>query len=128
MYRHASGPRTTVICIHGYRGGQLWIEERAFVARWLYSKGLDVALFTLPFHGKRSGADAPVWPSVNVGRANEGFAQAVHNLRALGKHLDAPSARRSWTACAKPSLARPTFTDGHTGARPPRRVCRETAA
>jgi pimeloyl-ACP methyl ester carboxylesterase len=91
LFRHHERPRTTLICIHGYRGGQLWIEERAFVARWLYSTGLDVALFTLPFHGRR-GIDAPVWPSVNVGRTNEGFAQAVFDLRALIKYLDGPVA------------------------------------
>jgi pimeloyl-ACP methyl ester carboxylesterase len=91
LYRHHQGPRTTLICIHGYRGGQLWIEERAFVARWLYSVGLDVALFTLPFHGKR-GVDAPTWPSVNVGRTNEGFAHAIHDLRALVKWLPGPVA------------------------------------
>jgi pimeloyl-ACP methyl ester carboxylesterase len=92
LYRHGDGGRATLICLHGYRGGNFWIEERAFVARWLYSVGLDVALFTLPFHGKRGGNDAPVWPSVNVGRTNEGFAQAVYDLRALVKWLDGPVA------------------------------------
>jgi pimeloyl-ACP methyl ester carboxylesterase len=91
LYRHHDGPRTTLICIHGYRGGQLWIEERAFAVRWLYSTGLDVALFTLPFHGRR-GLEAPVWPSVNVGRTNEGFAHAIFDLRALVKWLSGPAA------------------------------------
>ncbi len=92
LYRHSAGERTTIICLHGYRGGQLWIEERAFVARWLYSVGLDVALFTLPFHGLRAGRDgaAPVWPSVNVGRTNEGFAQAIFDLRAFIDWLGGP--------------------------------------
>jgi pimeloyl-ACP methyl ester carboxylesterase len=91
LYRHSDGPRTTLICVHGYRGGQLWIEERAFVARWLYSVGLDVALFTLPFHGRR-GLQAPIWPSVNVGRTNEGFGHAIYDLRALIRHLPGPAA------------------------------------
>jgi pimeloyl-ACP methyl ester carboxylesterase len=69
----------------------LWIEERAFVARWLYGVGLDVVLFTLPFHGRR-GLDAPVWPSVNVGRTNEGFAHAIHDLRAFMRTLSGPVA------------------------------------
>jgi pimeloyl-ACP methyl ester carboxylesterase len=91
LYRH-SEPRTTLICLHGYRGGQFWVEERAFVARWLYSVGLNVALFILPFHGPRGGDQAPVWPSVNVGRTNEGFAQAVYELRALIRWLGGPVA------------------------------------
>ena len=48
---------------------------------------MNVALFVLPFHGKRAGADAPVWPSVNVARTNEGFAHAIHDLRVLMRWL-----------------------------------------
>ena len=92
LFRHGSGSRTTLICLHGYRGGSFWLEERAFVARWFYSLGLNVALFVLPFHGLRGGDGAPVWPSVNVGRTNEGFAQAVFDLGALIRFLDGPVA------------------------------------
>jgi predicted alpha/beta-hydrolase family hydrolase len=91
LYRHSGGARATMICLHGYRGGNLWIEERAFSARWLYSLGLDVALVTLPFHDRRGGGgEAPVWPSVNVGRTNEGFAQAVFDLRSFMKWRGGP--------------------------------------
>ena len=85
VLRHAPSvtARGTIICLHGYRGGAFFIEERAFPTRWLYSLGLDVVLFQLPFHGLRGGANAPVWPSVNVTRTNEGFAQAVYDLRTL---------------------------------------------
>jgi dienelactone hydrolase len=86
LFRHRR-PRGTIICLHGYRSGHFFVEERAFSARWLYGLGLDVALFVLPFHARRGGARgdgaAPVWPSVNVARTNEGFAQAVFDLRAL---------------------------------------------
>jgi acetyl esterase/lipase len=76
-------PAPTVVYIHGYRGGQFFVEERFFPTRWLYSLGLNVALFTLPFHGRRGGTSAPAWPSANIARANEGFAQAIFDLRAL---------------------------------------------
>jgi alpha-beta hydrolase superfamily lysophospholipase len=96
VFRHAE-PRPVLFCIHGYRGGHLFIEERAFAVRWLYKIGLDVVLFDLPFHGRRArapgarrgGPDAPVWPSVNVGRTNEGFAHAIYDLRALIAYLRA---------------------------------------
>jgi predicted alpha/beta-hydrolase family hydrolase len=76
-------PAPSIICLHGYRGGSFFIEERAFPVKWLYGLGLNVVLFQLPFHGKRGGNAAPVWPSVNVARTNEGFAQAIFDLRGL---------------------------------------------
>jgi len=88
LYRHAR-PAPSIICLHGYRSGSFFVEERAFVARWLYSLGLNVALLQLPFHGKRGGDRAPVWPSINVARTNEGFAHAVFDLRALASWLRA---------------------------------------
>ncbi|HZS41912.1 MAG TPA: hypothetical protein VFF06_34015 [Polyangia bacterium] len=80
-------PAASIICLHGYRSGSFFVEERAFVARWLYSLGLNVVLFQLPFHAKRGGDGAPIWPSVNVARTNEGFAHAVFDLRALAGWL-----------------------------------------
>lgn len=82
VLRHfAAAP--SIVCLHGYRGGSYFVSERAFVARWLYGLGLNVALFTLPFHGARGGDGAPVWPSVNVARTNEGFGHAIYDLRAF---------------------------------------------
>jgi pimeloyl-ACP methyl ester carboxylesterase len=83
LYRHDGEPRGTVVCLHGYRGGAYLFEERAFPVRWFYQLGFDVVLFQLPFHGHRAGRVAPVWPSINVARTNEGFAHAIHDLRAL---------------------------------------------
>jgi pimeloyl-ACP methyl ester carboxylesterase len=91
LFRHdASGPRNTIVLLHGYRGGSFFVEERAFPVRWLYKLGLDVALFTLPFHALRGNARTPPWPSANPARSNEGFAQAIHDLRALVKYLAPP--------------------------------------
>jgi pimeloyl-ACP methyl ester carboxylesterase len=87
LYLHASPAPTTLVCLHGFRGGAFFIEERAFPVRWLYSLGLDVVLFQLPFHGDRAGRHAPVWPSSNPIRTNEGFGHAIFDLRALIKWL-----------------------------------------
>lgn len=76
-------PAPAIVCLHGYRGGPFFVEERAFPVKWLHQIGLNVALFQLPFHGRRGGPDAPVWPSVNVARTNEGFAQTIADLRQL---------------------------------------------
>jgi pimeloyl-ACP methyl ester carboxylesterase len=82
-YLHPRPPKTALICLHGYQGGSFFIEERAFQARWLYSLGLDVLLFTLPFHGVRAKNGGPSWPGPNPVRTNEGFAHAIYDLRAL---------------------------------------------
>jgi pimeloyl-ACP methyl ester carboxylesterase len=92
LFRHAQteGPRPLLVLLHGYQAGQFFVEERAFPVRWLYSLGLDVALFTQPFHALRGGRDAPIWPSANPARTNEGFGQAVFDLRALVRRLAPP--------------------------------------
>ncbi len=91
LFRHDAGaPRNTLVLIHGYRSGSFFVEERAFPVRWLYKLGLDVVLFTLPFHALRGNGRTPPWPSANPARCNEGFGQAIHDLRALVKHLAPP--------------------------------------
>jgi pimeloyl-ACP methyl ester carboxylesterase len=90
VFRHTGGPRNTIVLLHGYRGGSFFVEERAFPVRWLYKLGLDVVLFTLPFHALRGGAGTPPWPSANPARSNEGFGQAIHDLRALLRFLQPP--------------------------------------
>jgi pimeloyl-ACP methyl ester carboxylesterase len=91
LFLHDAGaPRNTIVLVHGYRGGAFFVEERAFPVRWLYKLGLDVVLFTLPFHALRGGAGTPPWPSANPARSNEGFGQAIHDLRALVKALAPP--------------------------------------
>jgi pimeloyl-ACP methyl ester carboxylesterase len=98
MLRQPS-PAPTLICLHGYRGGNFVLEEHAFAARFFHRLGLNVVLFTLPLHGKRAAAGAPVWPSVNVARTNEGFAHAVHDVRALMRWLDETQEGRPIAVC-----------------------------
>ena len=83
LLRHHRPAPAVALCIHGYRGGNFFLEERAFAARYFYEQGLDVALFTLPFHGLRAPQGPPRWPGPNIGRLNEGFGQAMSDLRAL---------------------------------------------
>jgi dienelactone hydrolase len=90
-------PAPSVVCIHGYTGGNFFVEERAFVARWIYGLGVNVAMFALPFHGPRavdeSGRRAGSWPSTNPARTNEGFGQAIWDARSLMRLLVARGAR-----------------------------------
>lgn len=97
MFRHRNTNRVApaIICIHGYRAGTFSFEERAFGAQWLFNLGLDVALFTLPFHALRAPASrrsTPLFPTADVARTNEAFGQAVWDLRRLVGHLRAGGA------------------------------------
>jgi pimeloyl-ACP methyl ester carboxylesterase len=88
----APGARTTraaVIAVHGYMGGQWALEENAWPVEWLTRRGLDVALPVLPFHGMRAGSrrGAPGFPSSDPRITNEGFRQAVTEIRALARWL-----------------------------------------
>ena len=84
--------RPTIVLLHGWGGGHHWVTERAFgVAYWL-RHGYDVAAFVLPFHGDRAPGTHPMrsgalFPSPNPLRTNEGFGQAIYDLRALSRFL-----------------------------------------
>ncbi|HVJ91429.1 MAG TPA: hypothetical protein VM580_16615 [Labilithrix sp.] len=77
--------RPAVIAIHGYMGGQWLLEESAWPVDWLVRRGLDVVLPVLPLHAARAGArrGPPAFPSTDPRLTNEGFRQAVTDLRTL---------------------------------------------
>jgi pimeloyl-ACP methyl ester carboxylesterase len=94
LFRHAKHA-PAVICIHGFGGGAFFIEEQAWQVSRLFALGLDVALFTLPFHGRRAPRHwgAPMFPvAEDIGRTNEGFGQAIWDLRGLMAWLRAEGA------------------------------------
>jgi dienelactone hydrolase len=86
VFRHAR-PAPAVVCIAGYRSGPLAFEEQAWRASWLFQRGLDVAIYILPFHGPRASRRferAPIFPSQgNIARTNEGFGQVAWDVRGL---------------------------------------------
>jgi pimeloyl-ACP methyl ester carboxylesterase len=88
------GPRPAVIVVHGYMAGQWSVEERAWPLRWLNRRGLDVAVAVLPFHGVRARVEggAPPFPGADPRFTNEGFRQAIADLRALVALLHARGA------------------------------------
>jgi len=84
----APGPaRPAVILVHGYRAGQIAIEERMWPLDWLLHQGLDVVIFVLPFHGARAKAGPPRFPSSDPRVTIEGFRQAMDDLRGLVGYL-----------------------------------------
>jgi pimeloyl-ACP methyl ester carboxylesterase len=83
-------PRPLAILIHGYMLGRFSVEERVWPIARLDALGLDCALVVLPFHGvrvdpERSGR--PEFPGRDPRFANEGFRQAITELRELMRWL-----------------------------------------
>ncbi len=95
LWRHPSGPRPTLICIHGYGMGRISLDARVWDVDWLHRRlGLDVAAVVLPLHGprsilRRSGAgfldSHPLW-------TNAAFGQAIWELRRLAGWLGSQGA------------------------------------
>jgi pimeloyl-ACP methyl ester carboxylesterase len=91
--RRRGEPRPTVVLVHGWGAGSFWLEERAFaVGRWVRA-GFDAVTIQLPFHGRRTPAvpganrSGALFPSPHLVRTNEGFGQAIWDLRALTAYL-----------------------------------------
>jgi pimeloyl-ACP methyl ester carboxylesterase len=80
-----------VLAIHGFSADLYWLNEWFFALPWLYHMGLDVALFTLPFHGSRQTRFSPFsghgFFAGGPARINEAFGQAVHDFRVFVDHL-----------------------------------------
>ena len=91
--------RPTIVLLHGWGGGNHWVTARAFAVPYWLRHGFDVAAFVLPLHGARAPAvrqlgprSGALFPSPNPLRTNEGFGQAIHDLRALARWLRARGA------------------------------------
>lgn len=80
-------PRPAILLFHGYLGGDVRLEEELFAVRFLRSRGLDVALCVLPFHGTRGRVGRPRFPSSDPRFSIEGFRQAIIDARSVMAHL-----------------------------------------
>jgi hypothetical protein len=92
-WRHGDGGRPTMLCVHGFGGGHLWLEALAFDCARFYRAGVDVVLYVLPWHGVRCPGgvhrSGDGFFDVDLVRTNEAFAQAIYELRALLRWLEA---------------------------------------
>lgn len=86
LWRHGDHGRTTVLCVHGYRGGFPALDARAFGVGQLFGDlGLDVALAVLPYHGPRApaGSASGAFFLSDPRRTIEAVVQGISDLRAL---------------------------------------------
>lgn len=83
LVAHAE-PRPVAILIHGYLGGMHRTERRVWPMSFWRRLGMDVALFVLPFHGRRAErrfGSKPPFPGADPRITNEGFRQAMRDLQ-----------------------------------------------
>lgn len=74
-----------IVCVHGYMGGNLELEERIWPVDLFKQRGFDVALIALPHHGPRMapGVRRPLYPGTDVRMTLEGICQGVFDVRTL---------------------------------------------
>ncbi|HWY25087.1 MAG TPA: hypothetical protein VNX47_09210, partial [Nevskia sp.] len=95
---HKSGPRPTLIVIHGFLIDPYWLNAQMFSLRWFYQQGYDVLLYTLPFHGNRG--EHLDWFSGyrlfagGLAQFNEAMAHAIHDVRVFMDYLERQGVRR----------------------------------
>jgi hypothetical protein len=54
VLRHPGPPRPWLVCIHGYRMGEAWLDFVLYPPRWLHERlGLNLFMPVLPMHGPR---------------------------------------------------------------------------
>ena len=88
---HNDGPRPTVICLHGFVVDGYDINSYLFDVKRLFDMGLDVLLYTLPFHGPRKTHNSKFsgdgFFSIDVCNNNEHMAFSVYDLQVFIEYL-----------------------------------------
>ncbi|MCC2636767.1 MAG: alpha/beta hydrolase [Moraxellaceae bacterium] len=91
-WRHDGPPRPTICIVHGFIADPYWLNARFLALPRFYQMGYNVLLYTLPFHGPRSGPNAPFsghgYFSYGLSHANETIAHAVHDFRLFLDYLE----------------------------------------
>jgi hypothetical protein len=97
-WRHDDGPRPTLCVIHGFGASPYVLNSAFFAVPWLFSKGYDVLLYLLPFHGPRRDLLSVVNGSGLFAHGpshfNEAMLQSIHDFRIFLDHLEAAGVRQ----------------------------------
>lgn len=90
--RHPEGPRATIICMHGFYLDPYEANSYVFDIPFLYNLGLDILLYTLPFHGPRKLENALFsgdgFITTDVAAINEHMAHSIHDFRVFLDYLE----------------------------------------
>lgn len=90
--RHPDGPQPTIICIHGFYLDPYEANSYIFDLPFLYNAGLDILLYTLPYHGPRRINTALFsgdgFVTHDVSTINENFAHSIYDFRIFMNYLE----------------------------------------
>jgi pimeloyl-ACP methyl ester carboxylesterase len=89
-WRHADGPRPTLLVIHGFGASPAWFNSAFFSLPRFFAEGWDVLLFTLPFHGSRRDPRAVNGLGLfaqGMAGFSEALLHAIHDLRVVLERL-----------------------------------------
>jgi hypothetical protein len=88
-------PRATLLALHGFSMGQPRIDAWAMFAASWFTRGLDVALLTLPYHGARTPPGALFsgqrFADPSPAALNEAVRRAIYEVHAVSGWLRAQS-------------------------------------
>lgn len=98
-WKHSTGERVTIVAVHGVQMGDARSNSLAFLPGFFYQLGFDMALFELPFHGRRLTPEFrevghSLFPSENLLLTTEAIFQSVSDLRQLRLILRALGMKR----------------------------------
>jgi hypothetical protein len=84
-------PRATVLALHGFTMGNPRVDAFVLLAGHWYRSGLDVALLTLPHHGRRTPRGARFsgerFAVPHVARLGEAVREAIYEIRQVAYFL-----------------------------------------
>lgn len=87
LWRHTKEESLgTIVAVHGWMMGDKRLSALTLVPGFFFRMGLDVVMYELPYHGQRrcvAGSGPLIFPSANIACTNEGFGQAISDLRRL---------------------------------------------
>ena len=97
-WRHESGPRPTLVVVHGFGASPASFNTAFFSLRQFFADGWDILLYTLPFHGSRRERWLPLNGlglfSHGMPHLCEAVIHAIHDLQILLDHLEERGAPR----------------------------------
>ncbi|WP_249011239.1 alpha/beta hydrolase [Conexibacter sp. DBS9H8] len=97
-WRHPSGPRPTLVVVHGFGASPAWFNVAFFGLRDVFCAGWDVLMYKLPFHGSRRGDLTPINGielfAHGMAHFTEAMLHAVYDLRVFLAHLESQGVPR----------------------------------
>jgi pimeloyl-ACP methyl ester carboxylesterase len=91
-WHHRGGEaRAVIVALHGFTMGRPWIDGRVLMASQWFTRGYDVVMPVLPFHGVRAPCttrySGEAFGSWDVRRLNEAVRQAIHDVDIVRRWL-----------------------------------------